>query len=336
MNRWLKTLGLALLVMGSACGDDQPAAKAPSAKDLLKRAVQAANKDDLAQALKLAEQALQGAPDDREGMYLLGVLAMTRADELKVKGDKIAMLRKSAAALDRLRARYPDLTPTEAAFAAASRLGEARALALEGKADGALAAIKDALAGGFDNIDAIEREDDLAAVRGLPGFRDALAQGIKAGVVAAIKGTKPFPFDFELKDLDDKAVNLADYKGKVTIVDIWGTWCPPCRMEIPHFVDLYQQYKGKGLEIVGINCNEEGTPAEVKKTIKDFAKEQKVEYKCLLNDDKTEAKVPGFQGYPTTLFLDRAGKVRLMLVGYTPKVKLDAIVATLLAEEGGR
>ena len=143
---------------------------------------------------------------------------------------------------------------------------------------------------------------------------------------------KSFPFDFELKDTDDKTVTLADYKGKVTIVNVWGTWCPPCRKEIPHFVDLYKEFKDKGLEIVGINCNEQGSRDQVKKKIKDFAKENKIEYKCVLNDEKTEDKIPGFQGYPTTLFLDRTGKVRLMLVGYTPKAKLEAIITTLLAE----
>jgi thioredoxin-related protein len=57
-------------------------------------------------------------------------------------------------------------------------------------------------------------------------------------------------------------------------------------------------------------------------------------YRCVINneDDRTEGKIPGFQGYPTTLFLDRTGKVRLTLVGYTPKAKLEAIITTLLAE----
>src|SRR6185312_1739167 len=151
-------------------------------------------------------------------------------------------------------------------------------------------------------------------------------------VAEEMSQTKSFPFDFELKDTDDKTVALADYKGKVTIVDVWGTWCPPCRKEIPHFAELSKQSKDKGLEIVGINCKEEGTRDEVKTTIKAFAKENKIEYRCVLNDDKTEAKIPGFQGYPTTLFLDRSGKVRLVLVGYTPKAKLEAIITTLLAD----
>ena len=68
--------------------------------------------------------------------------------------------------------------------------------------------------------------------------------------------------------------------------------------------------------------------------IKDFAAAHKIEYACLVNDDKTEAKVPNFRGYPTTLFLDRSGKVRLRSRRPDPpKVRLEAIITTLLAEE---
>ena len=67
-------------------------------------------------------------------------------------------------------------------------------------------------------------------------------------------------------------MKLADTKGKVTIVDIWGTWCPPCRMEIPHFIALRDNYKDKGVEIIGINKERE-PPAKIKATIEEFAKE---------------------------------------------------------------
>ena len=59
-------------------------------------------------------------------------------------------------------------------------------------------------------------------------------------------------------------------------------------------------------------------------------------YPWVLNDDKTEEKIPDLQGYPTTLFLDRTGRVRLKLGGYTPMARLDAIVATLLAEPAAK
>jgi len=333
LPHWLATLALSTLLVGPSCADDKPGTATSPTKDLLKAAVEAANNDEGAKAIGLAERALKGAPDDREALYLLGVLASVEAGEAKGAAEKAALFRKSAGALARLKSKHAPLTRAEADLADRAGLDEPRALALEGKAEPALAAILDLVAKGFESLDAIEDEPDLAAVRKLPRYAPGLARAIKAGVAGSLAKARPFPFDFTLKDVDGKAVALADYKGKVTIVDVWGTWCPPCRREIPVLVDLYKTYKPKGLEIVGINCNEEGSPDEVRKTIKDFAAAEKIEYKCVLNDDKTETKIPEFQGYPTTLFLDRSGKVRLAVVGSSPRARLEAIVTALLAED---
>ncbi|MHC4586004.1 MAG: peroxiredoxin family protein, partial [Planctomycetota bacterium] len=63
---------------------------------------------------------------------------------------------------------------------------------------------------------------------------------------------------FTLQDLNGKNVSLADFQGKVLILDFWATWCPPCVKEIPHFIELYEQYKDKGFEIVGISLDQAG------------------------------------------------------------------------------
>jgi thiol-disulfide isomerase/thioredoxin len=338
MSRLLGALGLASMMVGFAIAQDKPAAQSPSTKELVKQALEAAS-DDLPKGIAILEKALKAAPDDREALYLVGAMATVHAEKVEDKAQRIAMFRKATDSFARLRKLYKDPMPYETAFFGRSRLGEARALALEGKTRESLAAIKEAIASGFDDFDAIESEKDLESVNKLPELKGLIEKAYQAKVAEEKKAVaeemsqqKSFPFDFDLKDLDEKVVSLADYKGKVTIVDVWGTWCPPCRKEIPHFVDLYKTYKPKGLEIVGINCNEEGTRDEVKKTIKDFAAKNKIEYKLVLNDEKTEVKIPGFQGYPTTLFLDQTGKVRLTLVGYTPKAKLEAIITSLMGE----
>ena len=325
-SRLLAAFGLAALMAGLAHAQDKPSVKAQ-----VKEALESAN-DDLPKAISILEKALKEAPDDREALYLYGAMTTVQGDKSGEKAERIALFHKSTAAFARLQKQFKDLTPYEKMFKARSQVGEARALALEGKVRESLDAIKSAMVGGFDDLGAIEADGDLEPVRKLPEFKTLVETALKTQIAAEMSRTKPFPFDFELKDTDDKTVSLADYKGKVTIVDVWGTWCPPCREEIPHFVDLYKEYKDKGLEIVGINCNEKGSRDEIKAKIKDFAKKFNIDYKCALNDDNTESKIPDFQGYPTTLFLDRSGKVRLVLVGYTPKIKLEAIVATLLAD----
>jgi len=349
-SRLLAMLSLVGLMVGLASAQEkkkEEVKEKASIKAQVKEALEAAN-EDLPKAIGILEKALKDSPDEtvtkrdpdeRTAIYLLGAMTAVQGEKAEAKDEKIAMVRKSTAAFAKLQKLYKPLTPYEKAFLSKSKIGEARVLAMDGKAEEALATIKVAMDYGFDDLDSIEKDADLASVRKLPAYKTMAENLAKAKIEQAKKevaeelaSNKPFPFDFDLKDTDDKPVKLADYKGKVTIVDVWGTWCPPCRMEIPHFVDLYKEYKGKGLEIVGINCNENGGPAEVKKKIKDFAKETKISYTCVINDGKTEEKIPGFQGYPTTLFLDRTGKVRLMLVGYTAKEKLEAIVTSLLAD----
>ena len=306
-SRLLSAFGLAALIVGLASAQEQtPAQDKPSAKAQVKEALEAAN-DDLPKAISILEKALQTTPDDRQAVYLYGAMTAVQGENAKDKAERIVLFHKSTAAFAKLQKLFKELTPYEKMFKARSQIGEARALALEGKAQESLATIKAAMNAGFSDTSGIEEEDDLATVRQLPEFKALLVEAYKIQLDAAKKEVteelsqaKSFPFDFELKDTDEKTVTLADYKGKVTIVDVWGTWCPPCRKEIPHFVALYKEYKDKGLEIVGINCNEQGTRDEVKKKIKGFSKDYKIEYKCVLNDEKTEEKIPGFQGYPTT------------------------------------
>jgi thiol-disulfide isomerase/thioredoxin len=142
---------------------------------------------------------------------------------------------------------------------------------------------------------------------------------------------RSFPFHFNLPDPDGRMVSLSDYKGKVVIVDFWGTWCPPCRMQIPHLIDVYKKYHGSGLEIVGINY-EQVHGNQARDLVRNFIAENGVSYPCVMGDLETHKMVRGLQAYPTTLFIDRSGKVRLMLEGYTPEEELEGIVKLLLQE----
>ena len=355
-SRLLAMFGLIGLMVGCASAQDkkEEVKDAASIKAQVKEALEVAN-EDLPKAIGILENAIKDAPDEkvikrdpdeRTAIYLLGAMTVVQGEKAEAKDERIAMFRKSTAAFAKLQKIYKDLNQYEKRFLTMSRVGEARVLASEAKPGLAVVALKQAIDGGFDGLDAIEKDKDLDTVRSLPQYKELVEPIRQAKIEAARKeleeakktigselaAFKSFPFDFKLKDTDDKAVSLADYKGKVTIVDVWGTWCPPCQREIPLFVELYKEYKEKGLEIVGINCGEKGSPDQIKKKIKEFAKETNISYTCVLNDDKTEEKIPGFEGYPTTLFLDRTGKVRMMLVGEAPKGKLEAIVTTLLAD----
>jgi thiol-disulfide isomerase/thioredoxin len=120
----------------------------------------------------------------------------------------------------------------------------------------------------------------------------------------------------------------------VTIVDLWGTWCPFSRQEVPQFVDLHQKYHDRGLQVVGV-FYQRGSEETVRETIKAFAAKNKLPYPCLVGDARTQDQIPDFAGYPTALFLDRTGTVRARVEGFDPGLAadFDALVTMLLAEK---
>src|SRR5690242_16222960 len=87
--------------------------------------------------------------------------------------------------------------------------------------------------------------------------------------------------DFVLKDLDGKKVKLSDYRGKAVLLNFWATWCPPCKVEMPWFVDLQKQYGNDGLVVLGV-AMDDSEPG----TIAKFANEMGVNYPVLLGTDK--------------------------------------------------
>ncbi len=131
--------------------------------------------------------------------------------------------------------------------------------------------------------------------------------------------------DWQLKDLDGKAVKLSDFKGKVVILNFWATWCPPCRREIPDFVALQKQYADKGLVIVGVWMDEGG--AEV---VKPFVKKMGINYPVIMGDQKTAAAYGGIQVVPTTFIIDKTGKIAAQHEGGADRATFEAEIKPLL------
>ena len=139
-----------------------------------------------------------------------------------------------------------------------------------------------------------------------------------------------FPFEVDMADTSGRPIRLQDLRGKVVIVDMWGTWCGPCRRVIPHLVNLQEKH-AQQLQVIGL-CNERThdtstATASLTAAMNEFG----INYPCALIDDKTVRKVPNFSGYPTMLFIDRNGKVRMVTVGVKPEAYWDSLVEELLA-----
>ena len=116
--------------------------------------------------------------------------------------------------------------------------------------------------------------------------------------------------DFFLKDLNGNEVTLDDFKGKVLFVNFWATWCPPCREEIPGFVETYAVYHEKGMEILGISLDRQGVYV-----VKKFAEKYEVNYPIALGTQQLVQDYQPGQYIPTTIIIDREGKIRHRHVG---------------------
>ena len=338
--------GLALsddTAKAAQCAEDPPAKqkRKMTTQEAFSEAGKYFQKNDIAGAVKVLEEAVQDNSQDVNLLFSLSQLTSNLAMSQRPKPD-YALYRKSA---DYMRCAFK-ANPAFAQNSAIRKLAgpiyynEACALALDNQADQSLKRLREAVEHGFNDFAQMDRDADLKTVRALDGYAafrakaEEILRAEREKEVAAIFGqNKPFDFDFELTDTDDKSIALADFPGKVVIVDVWGTWCPPCRMEVPHFVALQKKFADAGLVIVGLNS--EGLPEKQQavKKVRDFQKANDMNYRCALVGDFTLADIPEFSGFPTTMFFDRNGKVRAKLVGYHEYGVLESIVRKLLAEK---
>ncbi len=116
--------------------------------------------------------------------------------------------------------------------------------------------------------------------------------------------------DFTLNNLKNEEVRLKSFKGKVVLLDFWATWCYPCRIEIPHFKELYDKYRSDGFEVVGIALDKQG--AEV---VKPFADREKVNYTIVIGNDAVASAYGGIRAIPTTFMIDKEGRIHSKYVG---------------------
>jgi cytochrome c biogenesis protein CcmG/thiol:disulfide interchange protein DsbE len=131
--------------------------------------------------------------------------------------------------------------------------------------------------------------------------------------------------NFSLKSAEGETIELAKLKGKVVVVNFWATWCGPCRVEIPGFLEVYKKYKPKGLEIVGISLDESGW-----EVVRPFVEKNRISYPVVIGDSKIASDYGGIRAIPTTFIVNKQGNVVDGHLGLLQKTQLEKMIKKLL------
>ena len=163
----------------------------------------------------------------------------------------------------------------------------------------------------------------------LPALACAAAAAGQPAVRAALQPAKdrhPAPA-FTLQDSSGKTVQLADYRGKVVLLDFWATWCHGCKQEIPWFTEFDKRYRSAGLAVVGVSMDEDGW-----KAVKPFLAQTQVPYRMLLGN-AAMAKRYGIDNLPDTFLIDRNGLVAAVYKeGLVDQDNVEANIKVLLPQ----
>ncbi len=147
---------------------------------------------------------------------------------------------------------------------------------------------------------------------------------VNAATLKPAKDRKPAP-EFDLKDAAGKPVKLSEYKGKVVLLNFWATWCGPCKIEIPWFMEFEQQYKDRGFAVLGISMDEEGW-----EIVKPYIEKYKLNYRVLLGTDMVAQIYGGVDSLPTTFLIDREGRIASVHVGLVSKSDYEKEIVEIL------
>jgi thiol-disulfide isomerase/thioredoxin len=132
-------------------------------------------------------------------------------------------------------------------------------------------------------------------------------------------------YAFTLPDLQGEKISYADFEGQVLMVNFWAPWCGPCRRETPDLIDLYEEYKNQGLQVLGVAVAFRG-----EQSVRDFAGQYGIPYPILFGNDDLVKAYGGFRGIPTTFLFSRDGELYTKYEGLRPREVFEKDILDLL------
>jgi cytochrome c biogenesis protein CcmG/thiol:disulfide interchange protein DsbE len=137
---------------------------------------------------------------------------------------------------------------------------------------------------------------------------------------------KPAPA-FKLKDSSGGEVQLADLKGKVVLLNFWATWCGPCEVEIPWFIEFERKYKDRGFTVLGVSFDDDGWIS-----VRPYMAAHKINYRIAIGSDELSQVYGGVDSLPTSFIIDRNGRIAATHVGLVDKRDYQDEIIKLLED----
>ena len=315
-------------------------------EELLPKSIELAKTSDFQGAVQLAGRYLKQFPNRREAVLWLAEIEQRWAQSLEGAGKAEAAevhYTRAGQSIDKIVASFDHLADAERNTLRPTLFWLARESAKSGDSKHMRTRLKRLFGAAYAAIDPITskiisqelRDSTEFSVFDAQIYQKALKRQ-KQGAYERLNNFEGFEFEIQSADLDGNRVQLDDYRGKVVIVELWGTWCPDCCDVVPHLIGLQRDYQQQGFEVIGVSY-ERMPPNESLITVKDFYDKSHINYTCLIGDgnDEIRNQIPEPSEYPTRLFIDRVGKVRMRASGYQSRLELESFVKALLDEKQG-
>jgi cytochrome c biogenesis protein CcmG/thiol:disulfide interchange protein DsbE len=165
----------------------------------------------------------------------------------------------------------------------------------------------------------------LASSLWLSGCASQLSKGEPSSRRGADASARKAAPDFELKDMNGKTIRLSDYRGQVVLLNFWATWCGPCKIEIPWFVEFQRTFKDRGFTVIGVSVDEDGWEA-----VRPFLASRQVNYPVVISTMEVEQKYGGVEALPVSFLIDREGRIASTHVGLVTKKTYEEEIRQLL------
>jgi peroxiredoxin len=154
--------------------------------------------------------------------------------------------------------------------------------------------------------------------------RDAVTISDDTVQAASDTERKPAP-DFTLKDAEGRDVSLSDYQGKVVLLNFWATWCGPCKIEMPWFVDFQRKYKDRGFSVIAVSLDDEGW-----EIVRPFTDKFELNFPVVVGSDEMADQFGGVAALPTTFIIDKEGRIVNSHMGLVGRGEYEEDIEALL------